>query len=624
MMKKIILFLIAIPVFTVKSQDIPAVYTNLDKDEKGIFMNLSGKTIYAEKPKDKFQWKDMYGNPAGVEKGLAFDFKYPDLNGILYYGFINYGQARYPQPVFFKRIATIEKGKTFINIKDNLTGKYDMIGWQQKGKGILGFRVINQNGDFLFDSKVAFTHEKNMFSVANTLLEGPFINMPGPYAVTISFATSMPVKSQITVNNKKYTDQKPSKNHEIEINDLQPATKYEYTLEIEPFTYTFEFETFPEPGSRRKFTFAYASDSRAGKGGGERSLFGANAYIVKKIGALASAEGAKFIQFTGDLISGYETSKQRMHLQYLNWKNVIAPFWHYIPVIAGFGNHEAYIYRFENPDTGEEYQIDQFPFKDNSAESIFRFHFVNPENGPESEDGSEYDPEPEKVNFPSYKETTFWYTYDNVAVVVLNSDYWYAPDGNAILSGNIHAFIMDNQLNWLKKTISNLEKNKHIDHIFVTLHTPFFPNGGHVDDDMWYSGNNEPRPVVSGKKYEQGIIQRRDELLDILINQSKKTLALLTGDEHNYNLLTINDNTERYPVDYQHKKLKLSRTFYQINNGAAGAPYYAREETPWMEHVKGFSTQNALVLIEVDGKKVSVRVKNPDTLELIDEYTLRE
>jgi len=42
-MKKIILFLIAIPVFTVKSQDIPAVYTNLDKDKKSIFMNLNDK-----------------------------------------------------------------------------------------------------------------------------------------------------------------------------------------------------------------------------------------------------------------------------------------------------------------------------------------------------------------------------------------------------------------------------------------------------------------------------------------------------------------------------------------------------------------------------------------------------
>jgi len=30
------------------------------------------------------------------------------------------------------------------------------------------------------------------------------------------------------------------------------------------------------------FTFAYTSDSRAGSGGGERNIYGVNAYIMKK------------------------------------------------------------------------------------------------------------------------------------------------------------------------------------------------------------------------------------------------------------------------------------------------------------------------------------------------------
>ncbi len=58
--------------------------------------------------------------------------------------------------------------------------------------------------------------------------------------------------------------------------------------------------------------------------------------------------------------------------------------------------------------------------------------------------------------------------------------------------------------------------------------------------------------------------------------------------------------------------------------GLLGAPYYAQEQTPWSEHVQGFTTQNALVLIHVDGKKVSIEVINPDTLELIDEAVIRE
>jgi phosphodiesterase/alkaline phosphatase D-like protein len=183
---------------------------------------------------------------------------------------------------------------------------------------------------------------------------------------------------------------------------------------------------------------------------------------------------------------------------------------------------------------------------------------------------------------------------------------------------------MDKQMWWLQKTIKQLEKNKDIDHIFITIHTPFFPNGGHVKDDMWYNGNNKFRAFVNGQPYEKGIIQRRDELLNLIVNKSKKTVAILSGDEHNYNLLTITNEMERYPENYEFEKLELSRKFYQINNGAAGAPYYAQEKTPWTSNVRNFSTQNALVLIDVDGNKIKVRVKNPDTLELIDQYTLKE
>ncbi len=216
----------------------------------------------------------------------------------------------------------------------------------------------------------------------------------------------------------------------------------------------------------------------------------------------------------------------------------------------------------------------------------------------------------------------YWYSYDNVAIVVLNSNYLYAPNGIDLVGGNPHAFIMDNQMEWLDETISELESNQNIDLIFVTIHTPFFRNGGYVSDDMWYSGNNNIRAYVAGKPYEQGIMQRRDQLLDILVNKNKKAGALLTGDEHNYNLLTITDDMPRYPKKYEFEKLKLKRKFYQINNGAAGAPCYAQEETPRMNSLRNFSTQNTLVLIDIEGSKFYVWVKNPDTLESIDEYWL--
>jgi phosphodiesterase/alkaline phosphatase D-like protein len=168
-----------------------------------------------------------------------------------------------------------------------------------------------------------------------------------------------------------------------------------------------------------------------------------------------------------------------------------------------------------------------------------------------------------------------------------------------------------------------LQNDPTIDHIFVTEHTPFFPNGGHVKDDMWYNGSNEPRAIVAGKPVKQGIIERRDQLLRLIVNETPKVVAILTGDEHNYCRTQIGPDTPIYPENYAHKKIRLKRTVWQINNGAAGAPYYAQEKTPWSNFTHGFTTQNALVLFYVQGKKVKMVVYNPDTLNLVDELQLR-
>ncbi|RUT78400.1 metallophosphoesterase family protein [Ancylomarina longa] len=607
-----------------EAQEIPSVYKNLGKDKNGVYMQLPRGKIYANPVNDLFHFQDLNGNPVGTSQGINLDFKFPKLQGTLYYGFINYADGSYPQPVYFREASPIINGKSTIPIAKNLSGKYDMIHWETTGLGVLGYRIVTEKGYLLYDGKLAFSHRKEKFTAEPTLVEGPFVNKLSPSSVVISFTTTQRVTSNILVNDKTYKGKKAALKQEILIDGLQAKKQYNYTLQIGKFKFTYTFETAPLPGSREKFTFAYSSDSRSGMGAGERDMYGTNAYIVKRIAALAKSENAKFVQFTGDLIDGYDNSKERMNLQYSNWKHAVEPYWHHIPFMIGFGNHEAHSYIFDDTIRGFSFLIDHFPFKDASGESLFQDNFALPENGPHSEDGSSYDPNPKKQDFPSYKESVYWYAYDNVAIVVLNSDYNYTPIGVKHLGGNIHGFIMDNQMKWLEKTLQDLDNNENIDHIFISIHTPFFPNGGHVKDDMWYKGNNAWRPVINGQPHELGIIQRRDELLDIIINKTKKTVALLTGDEHNYNMLPITDEMSRYPDNYKGTKLKLNRIFYQINNGAAGAPYYAQEVTPWMNHLQKFSTQNALVLIDVDGSKVFVRVLNPDTLELIEAYPLRE
>jgi len=315
-----------------------------------------------------------------------------------------------------------------------------------------------------------------------------------------------------------------STHHEIKISDLQPASTYTYLIDYKSSTQKYSFKTAPKLGSRKPFVFAYTSDSRAGQGGGEHNLFGANFYVMRKISALAKFKEVAFMQFTGDMINGYTTTKEEINLQYANWKRSIEPFAHYFPIYVGMGNHEM---------VGDVFKSDKgrwtaftpgFPFETESPSAVFASNFVHPKSDLKSEDGAYYDPDPSKKDFPPYDETVYYYTYDNVAIIVLNSNYFYAPviKNNPTTGGNLHAYLMDNQIDWLDKTLQHLEKNKNIDHIFVTHHTPAFPNGGHVGDDMWYNGDNSVRPTIAGKPVKKGILERRDEFLDLLINKSTK------------------------------------------------------------------------------------------------------
>ncbi|MEM9362497.1 MAG: hypothetical protein AAGA43_07680 [Bacteroidota bacterium] len=599
---------------------IPKSHSNIEADENGIFLNDEGQHYYASQGKASYSLEQLFGNPQGTDGGVVLDFG--DFEGSITYGLIPYGKAPHPLPVF-RFVKTLESGKVDINIKRDFRYPYDFVDWQKNQILSIGYRLMNEKGMVVYDGEVSLTG-KGPFSVAPSIYEGPFVNMLTDTSATIWFNTTSPISVSLQIDGKSI--ESPSgTHHEIAVAGLQPNSKYEYAITYGDFTQQYHIKTAPKPGSKAPFVFAYTSDSRHASGGGERKIYGANAYIMKKIAAVAYANNAVFMQFSGDLINGYLETNTETQVQYTNWKKAVEPFWHYMPFQVGMGNHEALGYIFRDSTGRSKGFIDKFPYATESAEASFSEAFVNPISTLKSEDGSSFDPSPNTIDFPSYSENVFHYRYDNVAVVVLNSDYWYAPSlsRNTITSGGLHGYIMDNQLKWLEDTILALEEDATIDHIFVTQHTPAFPNGGHSRDDMWYSGNNEKRPFVDGKPLKYGIIERRDQYLNILINKSKKVLAVLTGDEHNYNRLKLTDEVTIYPEDYPHDKLNVSRPIYQINNGAAGAPYYAQEVLPWSEHTKAFSVENAVCLFYVDGESVKMKVINPDTLNLIDEIVLR-
>jgi len=628
-MKKTALTLLILLIIRILSAQIvvPSVYSDINTDENGkLYYQLSGKRFYAQEKTNYYTLKLMLANPTADFQGINFDFGDEKFSGKLYYGLINYEDSKYPMPVWFKSTSEIIGGKAYINIKKRLSGRYDMSDWEKNGYGTLSYRVSDNKGNLIYDGIVSFYYKNRKFELAETIIEGPFVNILTPESAVISFDLNKAAEADIYINGKKYTDGAVTKHHEIKVNNLKPNTEYIYEVKYGKLSQKYAFKTAHKKGDRKPFVFAYASDSRNGQGGGEHSLNGTNFYVMRKMAAAARLNDVAFMQFSGDLVNGYVTNKEDINLQYANWKRAVEPYAHYFPFVCALGNHEFTGVQFVDENGKWKGAVTKFPFETESSSAVFASNFVNPQNGPLSEDGSKYDPNPNKTDFPPYDETVFYYTYDNVAVIVLNSNYWYCPSlkHNPKTSGNLHGYLMDKQLEWLDKTIGMFEKDKDIDHVFITQHTPAFPDGGHVGDDMWYKGNNKYRPYVAGKPVDKGIIERRDEYLNILINKSSKVISLLTGDEHNYNKLHLSPDVNIYPNDWKFDKLKRNRTIWQINNGAAGAPYYAQDKSvPWTNAVSGFSTQNALVLIYVNGKKVSVKVMNPETLDIFDEYDLR-
>lgn len=625
-MKQLLLLLLVALSLSLPAQTprIPASYTNLAYDKSGRLYFQKGKERYfADNTAPLYTLDRMLGNPTGTADGLTLDFGMPEFKGMVTYGLIPYGITPHPLPAYLKS-RPLEAGKIAINVKKDFRNPYDMIGWQKSGRLSIGYRVQDEAGMILYDGVVSLKGT-GPFEVAPTIIEGPFLANVQHRSATVWFETNLPVAASVQVGDKIFSEKDAATHHEIALDGLDPDTHYSYTVTYGDFSQTYTLQTAPAPGARRPFTFAYSSDSRHALGGGERMVYGANNYIMKKSAALALQQGAAFFQFTGDMINGYLSSREEQLLQLTNWKRAVEPFWHYVPVIAGQGNHEALGHIFTDKEGKWTAFVDGFPYETASAEAVMAEAFVNPLNGPEAEDGSTIAPELTQAEFPSYKENVFYYTYDNVAMVVLNSNYWYAPTIHVepSTSGNLHGYLMDRQLQWLENTLAALEADTAIDHVFVTLHTPCFPNGGHVGDDMWYRGDNSKRPFIGGKPAAEGIIERRDRFLDLLINKSPKTLAVLCGDEHNYNRLLLTGEVNIYPEGWDKPRLNVSRPLWQITNGAAGAPYYAQEQAPWSPHTQMFTVQHALCLFDVDGKKVKMRVLNPDALNVIDEVEMR-
>jgi len=362
----ITLFFLFFSYLLIGQVEIPKVYSNISYNaDNKLELDLDSIKIVARDASFKYKIADFNQAWKSDSIGLVFDSPNKKLKGAMYFGLIPFGDSKHPQPVY-RSYEKIDSGKTAIKIANRLKGRYDMVGWEKSGKGTIGYRIIDTTGFIVYDGIIGFKYDGG-FSVDVTVLEGPFVNLVNPTGVTISFRTNKEVVASVLLDGKEFTDKKKTFNHEITIAGLQANKKYGYKIKYGNNFQEYSFKTAPVPGSRKPFVFGYASDCRGGYGGGERNIYGHNAYILKKIMALSTANKTSFLQLTGDIINGYSTSREDMQLQYSNFKRTISPFASYFPTVVGMGNHEALVNIFSDKERNLWGAIDKFPFETESS-----------------------------------------------------------------------------------------------------------------------------------------------------------------------------------------------------------------------------------------------------------------
>ncbi|MCG9127253.1 metallophosphoesterase family protein [Candidatus Poribacteria bacterium] len=484
------------------------------------------------------------------------------------------------------------------------------------------------------------------YTTLTTITEGPFVDLVTHNSAVISWETENPTEGIVRIFTQDETNtlikkedfysKEDTTQHEVAVTYLQPDTTYFYQVYTDGFSNTYTFKTAPIPGKASIFKFGFMSDSRAGVGGGERAQNGVNAKDLGRFATELYIKKADFVCFVGDLINGYTSDIWDYTSQLKTWKRTIQPVGALIPFYESIGNHEQVgnYYTVVTTEMKPEENYIQFSgtVAENSAENIFAEEFVNPV-------GSRYGfgiPNPEKKwstdiggsdTGPSYHENVYSFIYGRIHFISLNSNYWTTGYRNqskfgqksqdkdavnlalSLFGGNREGYLMNNQVEWLKKELEEAQNDTNIDWIFIILHEPPFPNGGHVKDAMYWGtpGQGELGGYNDKDAPLGDVIDMRNRFWTVVSSKSK-VLGVLCGDEHNYSRTLIDSSLNpnfQYPV-------------WQIISGGCGAPYYVQDKSvPWVDNVKAFTIDKHFCLFSVDKEQIGLEVYN-DNSQLLD------
>jgi Calcineurin-like phosphoesterase len=442
------------------------------------------------------------------------------------------------------------------------------------------------------DRHFYFRVENDKFRLGLNLLEGPFLTQPHNNSAVVWWVTDKPSAGEVRIGGDRVVpgEAKPATRHVVRVTGLEAGKAYDYqvvsrTADDEVRSRSYRLKTAP---AEAEFSFVFTCDGRTGGlGGGDTALEGINGVSARSLAMQMARHDPHFFIFTGDLINGYTTREDDFRAQLRSWKRIYGPLWHQVPIYTGMGNHESLLDIFDDG-TQADKQGDQ------SAEAVFASEFVHPMNGPE----------PEGPGLPPYKGAVYSFDYAGCHFVQLNSDYWYSNRPHD-RPGNRFGHLLPGQLDWFEKDLEQARKSG-ARHIFVFVHEPAFPNGGHVPDSLWGGGAAEG-------------IAARDRFWSLATQAG--AVAVFSGHEHNYSRTLIDGQTPVHPDGSANPA--FAKPTWQVTQGAAGAPFYPRDFlVPWRAAVQKFVAHTwSYCHIQVRGAQVHLETYSY-TGELLDQAQL--
>jgi len=623
-----------------------AEQTGLPVDVTGL---EAGSGFY---PPATVSYADLHNiNATGNETGLTIDLNNSELWGKVHTGPFPFeaGDSDYDY-VNYRATADIVGGTATLPISTFFKPLYDANSWNYGGQSemtpTIAYRLELFSGTKMigmFGSHVSFRKNNDVFEKLPTILEGPFVTLKSsdnPTTMTIVWRTDEECTSQVFIGQRRFEKLTSDKTeHSIPIDNLVSDTVYEYYVVSESSdgrqvrSNKYKVRTAPEKGEAN-VKFVYTSDSYSSSGGGETDYIGCNLEVLRDIAANSYRDGAEFIIFGGDLVNGFQTSKEDLIFQYRAWKQIMAGFWHTRSVYPGMGNHEFLMKMFTGYET-----LDKWPYETDSSEAVFRDEFYNPTNGPSPSDSRR----------PTYEENVYSFQHGAVLVLSVNTDYWQSVNfakinNSSDYGGAPMGYIMEDQLTWIEQTLDAAENDSTIKYIFIFTHIPVLPYMKHVDDSLWYLGNNnisaKTRNSETGALEDEklGIIEVRDRLLEA-VTESTKVAALFTSHEHGYHRTLISKHT---PIgvcnqeegskkcqqddtngdgilDQYSTNPKFTNATWHIMCGGAGSGFNAEDEgaTPWRP--QRVTSHTGYVLIETSEDKVGMKFIGGPLRQVLDE-----